>query len=144
MKDLTNVELLAELDKTKKELEKYKEAIASAETKLQTKADSMMDNHDEKMKNMMQYMDARIGYVYDMIANMRNMLYQHQDQMYSYVRNHSNGHMPALSASQMKKALDSCGAGEDYNIVKPYLSVASSKTSRGVEITASFKKDGKA
>ena len=137
MKD-ANKELLDELEKTKKELAAYKEAIASAEKKLQAKAD--MTPNDDHMKKMMDYMDARIGYIHEMIGSMRDMIYKHQDNMYDYISSHNRGHMPQLSASQMQKALDNCGAGEDFQIMKPYLSVASSKTNRGVEITASFNK----
>ncbi len=133
-----NKELLDELEKTKKELDLYKEAIASAEKKLQAKAD--VTPADDQMKRMMDYMDARIGYVHEMIGNMRDMLYKHQDNMYGYISNHNRGHLPVLTASQMQKTLDNCGAGEDYHIMKPVLSVASKKTGRGIEITASFKK----
>lgn len=133
-------ELLKTLEDTKTELDKLKQSFASLDEKYKASADMHNDMEDEKMKKMHQMMDERMSYIYQMISSVRDMVYRSQDENYAAWNSHLKSHIPVLTASQMQKMLDNCGAGSDYEIRRPILSVASKNTHRGLEITASFTK----
>jgi len=151
MKEILNKELLKELDEAKKELGILKQSFASLEEKFKSvksevKADSMTDMKPTTedcmnyMKSSMDYMDQKVSYINEMMSSVRQMIYQNADSFYNYTYKHAQNHVPVLTASQMNKLLENCGASEDFEVKKPTLYMSSAKTSRGIEITASFRK----
>lgn len=92
-----------------------------------------MPDMDKKMNDMMGYVFSMIDNVHTRIDNLGNYIYDVE----SKCNKHSSvGHLPPLSASQLKKALDVCGAGEDYDVSKPY--ITSANTKRGYCLEASY------
>lgn len=74
-------------------------------------------------------MDTRIEYVYDHI----NYKFRYLQEEISYVlqlfRDHMKGHLPKIkSTSQMKTALEALGLEDEYEVMKPIISVANKKT----------------
>ena len=112
---LSDKELLAELEKTKKELENLKQSFATVQEKFESnKSEIKADNGQEMtvqncmdyMRGYSNYMDQRIGYIYEMISSVRQMVYQASDSFYSYTYKHGQNHVPPLTASQMEKLLE--------------------------------------
>ncbi|SRR3990167_4836806 len=134
-------ELFKQLEDTKSELDKLKQSFASLDEKYKASADMHDDMEDEKMKKIHQMMDERMGYIYQMLGKLHDMVYQTQDMHYAAWNKHISNHIPPLTASQMEKVLDMCGARGDFEIKKPALYISSANTKRGLEITASFKKN---
>jgi hypothetical protein len=60
------------------------------------------------------------------------------EEAYSSIYKHAGqGHWPKLTASQLEKALDKCGLGEDFNVAKP--TIYASKVNKNT-VEVEFKK----
>lgn len=76
------------------------------------------------LKEIYKYMDYLSNSMYEYMSKLESNLYEHKD-----------GHLPKLTAGQMEKLLESCGASGDYEIKKPTVYV--SKTNKGISFLAS-------
>jgi hypothetical protein len=75
---------------------------------------------------------------YSMFRNLADRIYYLGEDFYKYAGEHSKGHLPPVkTVTGMQKALKALGMEGDYEINKPWISVASS---RGTNIVAEFKK----
>lgn len=137
-----NKELLKKLEQNQKELGELKQAFASLSEKfasetLKMKAD--MAKPDLSNEDVMNHMDRGMSYMHDMISNIHQRIDRHGDALYNHM---TAGHLPPIkSPSQMEAALKKLGLENDYVVHKPYISVASNQTKKGLEITASFKSE---
>lgn len=138
-------ENIKKLEESKKQLDNLKTAFAEIEKgfkalvkpKIEIKADGMKDGPSPQ--DCMNYIDSQSKYFWQAISNLQQTIYSTQNQFYGMFADHTSSHLPKLTASQMQKMLDSCGAGSDYEIKKPQLYISSAKTLRGSVITISNK-----
>jgi len=71
---------------------------------------------------------ASIDLVYNVVDSAHRRIDNLANTIYDYMYEHSKGHMPPVrTASGMQKLLDAAGMGDDYEVLKPFVSVASTK-----------------
>lgn len=123
------------MEKEVKALKELNEAAASMQAEFKNKIETMKadgyksaDCCDEnKMADIM-------NYCYNMFSSINERISRLSNDMYDYQYRHSKGHLPPItSASAMKKGLKAFGIEDDYEILKPYISVASTKNGKVLE-----------
>lgn len=104
------------------------------------KADEMSEM-GEKEDSCESRANELFDYAMRICANLSDRITYLGDAFYQYTYQHNKGHIPPIkSASTMEKALKALGMGEDYEVSKPWVSVA--KDSRGiVSAVAAFHKN---
>lgn len=130
---------LSEFNKNKEELSKLNQSFAALNDgfkKLIDKKKEIKGEHTgEKEDEMMEYMHSLFSNVHNRISYAENMIYGCMDDQYKHK---SVGHLPVLSASQMKKAMTKMGLDEDFDI-RPATTVYASKGRSYLEVE--MKKD---
>lgn len=116
-----------------KELQaKIQEIQAKINAKLPVaKADGMEPEGEEKEEEMCSKEDLYecYRYMYQLTDYIWQAIYRVQDAQWQ----HTVGHLPKLSATQLKKVLDKCGLSEDFN-VQPLVTVYASKNGKIAEV----------
>jgi GTP-binding protein EngB required for normal cell division len=98
-----------------KELKELSEAFATLSNSFkELQSDMHTKEPDNKMNDMMNYMHQMVSNIHDRIDRVDNNHWQKMDNHMS-----ASTHLPKLTASQHEKLLKSCGASEDYSVVKP-------------------------
>lgn len=112
-----------------KELKELSETFANISKEFkELRAGMDMPSADPKNHDMMNRM---MDNMYAMINNVHNRIDKVDQQHWQNMDNHMSAstHLPKLSASQHEKLLKSCGASEDYNVIKP--SIFASRNRQG-------------
>lgn len=86
----------------------------------------------DQFVSMYNYIDYVAKSMYNEIREARNYISTLESAIYQ----HQENHMPKLTAGQMQKLLDSCGASDDFEIRKPNIYISSNN--RGTTILASY------
>jgi hypothetical protein len=77
-----------------------------------------------------------VKYLYALISNMRNYLYQLEGAFYNYTYEHNSNHVPKLNASAMEKFLKAVGMDDDFEVQKPTIYMTASK--HGAVVNANY------
>lgn len=106
-------------------LEDLKSKANQLSASCREKIASYDEDKDSKdvMQSMYSYMDYISKNMWNEMDSMRNYISRLEGSMYE----HGQNHLPKLTAGQMKKVLDMCGASEDYEIKKPALYMSSDR-----------------
>lgn len=120
------------------ELKELQAKIVELQAKIKAKlpvakADDMAkpenEDKEEEMCSKEDLYEA-YNYMYQMIDNVWQYMYKLQDAQWSH---QNSGHLPKLSATQLKKVLDKCGLSEDFD-VKPLVTVYASRQGKIAEV----------
>jgi len=119
------------------ELKELQAKITELQAKIQAKlpvakADDMAEPEgEEKEEEMCSKEDLyeAYSYMYQMIDN----VWKYMDRLQEVQYEHTIGHLPKLTATQLKKVLDKCGLSEDFD-VKPLVTVYASRQGRIAEV----------
>ena len=97
-----------------------------------------MENEGPDMEEKMQRMMDAMSRIY---VNLSDRISYLADGFFQYTYDHNKGHIPPIkSATTMTKALKALGMEGDYEINKPWVSVA--KNSKGIlSVVANFVKN---
>lgn len=81
--------------------------------------------------------DSKDDHMYTMIDNLYRYMSAVEDSVYRVMGEHNKNttHLPKLTASQVEKLLDSCGAGKDFQVQRPVIWSSAKR-----ELIAEFKK----
>lgn len=99
----------------KQELTDSKLRIAELNTKLSKAYDG---EKDEDMEDLWTAMFKEMDYVHSRINRAFEYASECENRHYSEMNKHFAGHIPSLTAGQIKKILEVCGAAEDYEVIK--------------------------
>lgn len=111
-------ELRANIDLLTK---KYKEATAMPIKETEKDHDVELKHKKSMEEETREMMMEMIGYVHQRIGMLEN-------EFYAYLYDHMKNHPPHLkTASQMMNYLKMCGMSDDYEVIKPKITVASQK-----------------
>lgn len=132
-------------DKIKEEIVKLQTSFADISKKYkENMADMSMPDKEmnpkngdmqKMMRDMMDNMDARMGYVWNAISSLEDRHYQHEKDF----GQHKNiGHLPKMTAGQLSKILKTCGMADDFEVEKP--TIYASTNGRKLNFVAEYKK----
>lgn len=118
------------------DLKKLKEASAKDRAAIDKVQQAIAKLLESKADHTEEY--ATISMLHDAFGYLSSQVYRIEDTLYGYMYEHGKGHLPQInSASNMEKLLDAAGMGEDFEVQKPILSVASDRKGGSV-IEVSF------
>lgn len=101
------VAFLNEKNKTASLQEKDGNFVVSYELKADAE---QKDCIDEKLSAFAQY-------IFNALDNQANYMYRQIDEIWNWVYNHNNGHLPALTPSGLAKLIKTAGQEDDYKVV---------------------------
>ena len=116
-------------------LENFKNTINQLSASCKEKVASYDESQEQQevMQSIYSYIDYVSKNMWSEMQYLNNYIKQLESRSYE----HDQNHLPKLTAGQMQKILDMCGASEDYEIKKPSIYMSSDRN-KNLNFIASY------